>query len=176
MATRQTYQRTPRRHAYSSSERGRYVVNSRNPYVEGTAARQLQEAPEWERRPEPQRRRRPVPQQRPVHLPSIGAVSFVFLMGAVVITLAVSFLYLKNQADVTRMQKEVVTMQKEIQQTREENQEAYQKIEASVDLSEVYDIATGKLGMVQAVNNQLYTYKNKKSDMVKQYADIPEAD
>lgn len=99
-----------------------------------------------------------------------------FLMGAVVITLAVSFLYLKNQADVTRMQKEVVTMQKEIQQTREENQEAYQKIEASVDLSEVYDIATGKLGMVQAVNNQLYTYKNKKSDMVKQYADIPEAD
>ena len=29
--------------------------------------------------------------------------------------------------------------------------------------------------MVRADNNKIYKYKNKKSDMVKQYADIPGA-
>jgi hypothetical protein len=45
----------------------------------------------------------------------------------------------------------------------------------SVDLAEVYAIATGELGMTQAVDNQVYKYDNNKSDMVKQYADIPSA-
>ena len=43
----------------------------------------------------------------------------------------------------------------------------------SVDLSEVYASATGEFGMIQAVDNQVYKYDNKKSDMVKQYGDIP---
>ena len=43
----------------------------------------------------------------------------------------------------------------------------------SVDLSQVYEIATGELGMIQPVDNQVYKYDNKKSDMVKQYGDIP---
>ena len=45
-----------------------------------------------------------------------------------------------------------------------------------VDLADLYKKATEKLKMVRAENNQVYTYENKKSDMVKQYADIPGAD
>ena len=41
-------------------------------------------------------------------------------------------------------------------------------------MSQIYKKATRKLGMVRAENNQVFKYKNKKSDMVKQYAKVPE--
>lgn len=73
------------------------------------------------------------------------------------------------------MKNEVVSLQTEIIEMEQENDEAYQKIMDSVDLSEVYAIATGELGMIQSVDNQVYKYNNNKSDMVKQYGDIPSA-
>ena len=59
---------------------------------------------------------------------------------------------------------------------RETNDQKYEEIIGKVDLSEVYKKATKKLNMVRAKKNQIYTYDNKKSGMVKQYADIPGVD
>ena len=56
---------------------------------------------------------------------------------------------------------------------KEDYESDYQAITDSVDLAEIYEKATKKLKMVQAESNQIYKYKNRKSDMVKQYADIP---
>jgi cell division protein FtsL len=103
----------------------------------------------------------------------MGAASFVFLISAVLVTVAVCFAYLYVQSGITSMKNQVVSLQAEIAQTKQENQETYEKIMDSVDLSEVYAIATGELGMTQAVDNQVYKYNNSKSDMVKQYGDIP---
>ena len=64
-------------------------------------------------------------------------------------------------------------MQSEIADEKEDYESDYQAITDSVDLAEIYEKATKKLKMVQAESNQIYTYKNRKSDMVKQYADIP---
>ena len=71
------------------------------------------------------------------------------------------------------MKNDVIALQSEIAETKQENEDTYQKIMDSVDLSQVYEIATGELGMIQPVDNQVYKYDNKKSDMVKQYGDIP---
>ena len=46
-------------------------------------------------------------------------------------------------------------------------------MKVTIRRSEIYEKATKKLKMVQAESNQIYKYKNRKSDMVKQYADIP---
>ena len=108
-------------------------------------------------------------------MPSISAGSFVFLATVAVVIMVFCFQYLKVQSGITQMQNEVVGLQNEIAETKIENEEAYRRISDSVDLSKVYEIATGELGMTQAVDNQVYTYDNKKSDMVKQYGDIPEA-
>lgn len=68
----------------------------------------------------------------------------------------------------------MVALQSEIQEQKISNDEKYEEILNGVDLSQIYKKATRKLGMVRAENNQVFKYKNKKSDMVKQYAKVPE--
>ena len=144
-----------------------------HPYIEGNTVRKVTAVPgrreEVERRPE----RRRQPRRQPVALPGISGKSFLFLATMLCAVIAVSFSYLTTQNEVRSMKDEIVVLQSEIATQREENEEAYQEIIDSVDLAEIYEKATNKLKMKQAKNNQIYTYSNKKSDMVKQYADIP---
>ena len=81
-----------------------------------------------------------------------------------------------TQGEVRQQKAEVIALQTQIAVEREEYDEAYQAIVDSVDLAEIYERATADLKMVRAKNSQIYTYTNKKSDMVRQYADIPGAD
>lgn len=171
-ASRGTY----RRGTDASSQNGqRRNAHASDAYVYDNLARQLEEVPQ--RRELPQRRRRVkvYPKQKPVAMPSIGGLSFLFLLAAAIISMFFCFQYLKVQSGITQMKNEVVSLQGTNAETKIANEEAYQKIMDSVDLSEVYQIATGELGMVQAVDNQVFKYKNKKSDMIKQYGDIPDA-
>lgn len=142
-------------------------------YVEGNTVRKANAVPKRRERiqekPEPKR----YPQKKPVRMAGISGKAFVFLTAMLGAVMLCGFSYLSTQDDVRSMKKEVVSLQAEIAEQKEENDEAYQNIVESVDLSEVYKRATKKLKMVQAENNQIYTYSNKKSDMVKQYADIP---
>ena len=99
--------------------------------------------------------------------------SFLFLAAAAIVVVVTAFIYLQVQSGITQMKNDVIALQSEIAETKQENEDTYQKIMDSVDLSQVYEIATGELGMIQPVDNQVYKYDNKKSDMVKQYGDIP---
>ena len=159
MATSPNYRSGSRRGGQYRSGQGRDVYRQeRNGYVYGNLAHQLEEIPE---------------RRKPVVMPSIGFSSFVFLMAALSLVLVAGFMYLHVQSGITQMKNEVISLQSEIADAKQENDDAYQKVMDSVDLSEVYAIATGQLGMIQAVDNQVYKYDNKKSDMVKQYGDIP---
>ncbi len=184
MATRTNYHQSTSYSSRSGYTQGNYrqtrytqnrTTNGRSGYVYGNVAHQLEEVPERRQQPERRKRTKVYPKQRPVDMPSISAGSFVFLVAAVAVIMVFCFQYLKVQSGITQMQNEAVALQNEIAETKIENEEAYRKISDSVDLSQVYEIATGELGMTQAVDNQVYTYDNKKSDMVKQYGDIPEA-
>ena len=160
MATSPNYRSGSRRGGQYRSGQGRDVYRQeRNGYVYGNLAHQLEEIPERRKQPGRKRRTKTYPQPKPVAMPSIGFSSFVFLMAALSLVLVAGFMYLHVQS--------------EIADAKQENDDAYQKVMDSVDLSEVYAIATGQLGMIQAVDNQVYKYDNKKSDMVKQYGDIP---
>ncbi len=107
-------------------------------------------------------------------MPSIGLTSFLFLFIAAAVTTTVCFAYLYVQSGLRQMKNETVSLQAQIEEMRQENDETYQKILDSVDLAEVYSVATEEYGMIQAVDNQIYRYSNKKSDMVKQYGNIPD--
>ncbi len=108
-------------------------------------------------------------------MPGIDGASFIFLACALCIVVFVALSYVHLQNNVRSMEKEVVSMQAEIEEQQEKNNIKYNEIVASVDLADIYKLATEKLHMVRADNNKIYKYKNKKSDMVKQYADIPGA-
>ncbi len=148
----------------------------RTEYVYDNLAHQLEEVPERRTQPVRRRKAKVYPQPKPVALPaSMELSSFLFLTVAAVVVLVAAFFYLQVQSGITQMKNDVITLQSEIAETKQENEDTYQKIMDSVDLSQVYEIATGELGMIQPVDNQVYKYDNKKSDMVKQYGDIPDS-
>ena len=123
-------------------------------------------------RPEPRR----YPVRKPARMPGISGKAFVFLTAMLSAVTICGFSYLSTQYEVRNMKSQIVSLQSEISQQKEDNDIEYEKIISSVDLAEIYKKATKKLKMVQAEKNQIYKYNSKKSDMVKQYADIPGAD
>jgi len=143
--------------------------------VDGNTARQLNAVPERRERNVPARKHRRQPERQPVHMAGIDGVSFIFMVCALCIVICFAFSYIHTQNEVRGMKKEVISMQAEVKELQEDNDIAYNKVLASVDLADIYRIATGKLHMVMADGNKVYKYKNKKSDMVKQYSDIPQS-
>ena len=145
------------------SSHSRYSGRGGQAYVEGSAARvydvePLRREQERKRREEEYQRRereRRNPYSRTVELPGVHRASVLFLIMAVAAVFYVCFSYVQTQ--------------------KEDNEQEYQTVVDSVDLADVYRKATQELGMVRAKKDQVYTYQNKKSDMVKQYGEIPDA-
>ena len=77
-------------------------------------------------------------------------------------------------SDIIVTEKQISSIQSDIESAKMENEMQRENIDSSVDLQEIYDIATKKLGMIHAGKAQVYTYKNSRSDRVVQYSDIPE--
>lgn len=148
---------------------GRY--NSR--YMDGNAARAIDAAPvrrhvDPERTPERRTRTQEAPARKKVSFFSVA-----FTLVAVVGILYLALSYIMVQSDITMAKKDIAKLESEISQMERNNKEAYESIDASVDLDEVYDIATKRLGMVHATEAQVFTYDDSLSDRVVQYANIP---
>lgn len=156
----------------------RQNVNARNrgSYyngIDGNTVRQLNAVPKRREREVPGYKPHRRPQRQPARMAGIDGVSFIFMACALCAVMFVAFAYIHTQNQVRSIKKEVVSMQEEIEEQQEKNNIKYNEIIASVDLAEIYKRATEKLHMVMADGNKVYKYKNKKSDMVKQYADVP---
>lgn len=156
--------------------RPQYSGKPTESYVEGNTVRKMTSVPKRKEEPKPERHIKQYPQRQPVRLPGISPRAFVFLTCMLCAVLYMGFNYLSLQGNVRQQKASIVAMQSQIAQEREDNDETRQAVLDSVDISEIYKKATKKLKMIQAQDNQIYTYKNKKSDMVKQYADIPGAE
>lgn len=162
----------------SNRQRGSYSSQIRHSYVDGNTVRIINPTPERRReeKKEPKRQPRRHYGRRPVHMFGIDGFSFVFMTAALCFVLTVCFSYIYSQNNVRQMKKQIVELQTDIVSQQEKNNIMYNEILSSVDLADVYKKATTKLKMVRAQKNKVYTYKNKKSDMVKQYSDIPTSD
>lgn len=152
-----------------------HARNTRNYYdgIDGNTVRQLNAVPKRREREVPGQRPHRRPERQPASMPGIDSASFIFMCCALCVVMFVAFTYIHTQNQVRSMKKEVVSMQAEVEEQQEKNNIKYNEIIASTDLAEIYKRATEKLHMVMADGNKVYKYKNKKSDMVKQYADIP---
>lgn len=165
---------------YQVHSRGQYGNGSPEhreyTYVDGNTVRKASALPRRREQQRPQREPKRYPVRQPVKMPGISGKGFLFLTAMLSAVMFMGFSYLSTQSEVRQMKNEVVAMQTDIAQQRELYEEEYQNIENSVDIAKIYERATKKLKMVHAENNQVFTYTNKKSDLVKQYADIPGAD
>lgn len=153
-------------------------------YTDGTAARKLAEQPQYirpERTPERTyeeelpgyakvRKAKP---QRGLKMAMHPAFA-VFLAFSVAATLGACTLMLSMQAKVTSQSDSISMLQSELE-TLTDNNNAYEaKINSSVDLEQIRDIAVNQLGMVYPVEGQVVYYDLTEADYVRQFHDIPD--
>lgn len=122
----------------------------------------------WENRARKSRLRR-LEQSRGINFGACAA-----LVATVIVMLYLCVDYISLNAQITDMSKTLVTKESEYNALKSKNDSRLKEVEASIDLQNIYMIATRDLGMVFANKNQVITYENSESAYVRQYEDLPE--
>ncbi len=99
--------------------------------------------------------------------------SLLFIIAAITVTFLMCISYLEAQESITAMSRKIASLESEILTLKNENDAAYNRIDSSVDLQYVYDVAVNELGMVHAKDSQVIRYSSRKSNSVRQYGEIP---
>ncbi len=155
-------------------KRQRYQQNNYTTY--GNTARKLQVVPDYQNPEELEPIRRPAEKKRrkPKANMGIDLFSALFLTMAIAVTLYTCIQYLQVQSQVAEQKKEIAEMEHSLVKLQNQNKDALAKIDTSVDLKYIYEVATKELGMVYPDKNQVITYESNLSDYVRQYENIPE--
>lgn len=98
----------------------------------------------------------------------------VFLAVACIFTLVVGAFYLQQQALATKNQKTIASLESQLAELKKENADNLNRIETSINLEEIRDIAINELGMIYATEENVVLYKNTRQNYVSQYEEIPE--
>lgn len=145
-------------------------------YTYGNAAREL--APSYE---EAQRRERRLEQRRRVRTAKrrqqeAARMDLPYLMMFIVATVAALLIccsYIRVQSEIAGSIHQISALEQELERMRSENDALETRINTSIDLDHIYDVAVSELGMVSANRGQIIRYKNTESEYVRQYEDIP---
>ena len=152
----------------------RYQYN--NDSIDGNNARKLQIIPEYGESEELEPINQPARKKRRKPKTDIGIdlFSVFFLTIAIVVTLYTCIEYLQVQSGLTEQSKEIAELEHNLVKLQNQNKDALSKLNTSLDLNYIYEVATKELGMVYPKDNQVITYESNLSDYVRQYEEIPE--
>ncbi len=144
--------------------------------VDGTAARQLQVVPDYERQQEQVSRPKVVemPKKAPRLSHGIDLLSMSLLVTAMVITLYLCYNYLQVQGNIVQLERDVLMLEQEFDTVVAENAALEDTLSSPVNWDEVYLTAVGEFGMVYPNKNEVITYQSTEKGHVIQYQDIPE--
>ena len=97
----------------------------------------------------------------------------LFLAAAVIIACLTLTSYIKMQAELTVSIKRVAYLESQLNNLRLTNDEELERIESSVNLEEIKQIAVEELGMTYAKAGQVVTISDEGSDYVRQLRELP---
>lgn len=151
-------------------------------YIDGNTVRRMEAAPDYrrereerirrERQKEQQRRQRAVRRNQERALRT--SKSYVaFMTMAVLVFATFTGLYIKIQSDVTVRMKTIASLESQIADVKADNDEAYKRINTSVNLEAVRNVAMTELGMSYAKESQIIYYSVDDDDYMNQYSEIP---
>lgn len=106
--------------------------------------------------------------------PSRNFRQVIILALAGLICVFISFNYLRVQTNVTALQKSVSNLEVQLENQRISNDNLETSINASVNLTDIYKIATEKYHMVYPKNGQVLFYDSSDKEYVQQSNTIPE--
>lgn len=150
----------------------------RDYYIEGNTARKLSTVPQRVERPEHrEEKERQVNERVKRNTSRAKAFDLKYTLALVTATVflfvsCVSMLSL--QADITEQKRQIAILESNLNEMTDTNNETDKRLESSVDLTKVYDVATKELGMVYPKTGQVISYEASNPDYVKQYKDVPE--
>jgi len=98
----------------------------------------------------------------------------IMLTLAAICALYICVDYLHVQSAITGQIHNIEVLEREIASLQSENNALETRINTSVDLDNVYRVATEELGMVYANRKQVILYDRTESEYVRQYEDIPQ--
>lgn len=81
--------------------------------------------------------------------------------------------YLHMQSNITATRDSISQLKSQISTVQSQNNALNYSINSYVNVDHVYKVATTKLGMKQATDKQISTYKASDSGYTLQYGDIP---
>ncbi len=146
---------------------------TKNMYVIGNAARQLEAVPDRKKeQPKKElshaaRRNREKASQM-----SMGYVIFLSIVTLAAVYVCVT--YLKLHSDISATSSNVTKLKSKINALQVENDALDYSINSYTDVNNIIKVATEELGMVQASKSQVSFYKSSESEYMKQFTDIPE--
>ena len=141
-------------------------------YVTGSTARQIEKPAHPVRYQEKRHTvtvRRNQAKALPMDIPYV-----IMLTIAAICTLYLCFNYLQLQATVAARMDHIESLVEDIEKLKADNDALETRINTSVDLDHVYQVATEELGMVYANKSQVRLYNRSESGYIRQYEDIPE--
>lgn len=100
---------------------------------------------------------------------SLGYV--LFLIAALMVAGVVLIGYIRLQADITSLSGEITRQERLINSLRVENDEALSRIEHSVDLELIKQVAIQELGMTYPKEGQIITYESVGYDYMRKVSD-----
>ncbi len=101
--------------------------------------------------------------------------SYMVLVSVMMIVMIVScVVMLKIQSDVTVSERRILSLQNQLQTIQSDNLAYENSLNNMYSLEEIYNVATGELGMVYSQNGQVIYYESSQDDYVTQYRDVPE--
>ena len=121
-----------------------------------------------EERSERRARRKQLQRQAAV---SPAYFAFMAAMACTVLVLAVA--YLSLNASINSHMANIEELTEQLEDLEEMNARTKSSIEASIDMEEIYRIATEELGMVYPDDDQVITYDQTEREYVLQDEDIP---
>ena len=168
------------------------IERSRRMYVEGSAARRLQEVPARREypntpRPQPKRRISATPTTQPVQHRQLSkaaqknrekasAMNLGFVIFLAIVSVAILFMsvhYLQLKSELTSSKKNIANLEAQLTELREDNDAYYSQVSSNIDLNRIKKIAIGRLEMKYPTEDQKRTYATAGNSYVRQYQDVP---
>ncbi len=104
---------------------------------------------------------------------AFGKVYTMILAVSVLATLAICVYYISAQSRNVAQSHNIASLEQQLNDLKDENNATKERLQSMMDLNRIYKIATEKLGMVYAGDDQIIYYDSASKDYVKQYQDIP---
>lgn len=105
---------------------------------------------------------------------SMDAPYVIALTLALFVVLGMCVQLLRVQADITARIKNIEAQERILEQYTADNDALQSRIDSSIDLNDIYRVATEELGMVYANKSQVITYDKTPTEYVRQNDNITE--